>query len=385
MRVGAAVSGGAHLALILLALFSGALFSARETPAMNIAEVTLMSGAEFEAARSAAPVFDANLPPAPEAANPGEERADVKLAETDAAPTAPERAPAPPEAPARGETTPAAPDPLSQTAVADLGERLAAPAAPEAGRIVAAPPPEPDPAPVAESAVAPAPAPRPAAPRVEETAPEPPAPVPAPVEAAEPAPAPQPEPERAPEPQPEVAEATPPAEEPPVETLNDPAVPAPKLSPPPPTKPRDVAEAKRAERLARAAEQPEETGATRQAAAPSGGGTTRTVGELSFRDKESLRVGIRGFFSPPSGLANADQLAVKIRIEVSEEGRIIAGPEVLQPSGRLDAAHDALYRAGVRALRRAEAAGVFSALPRDRYGSWRLMNVTFTPREIQFL
>ncbi|MEX2519760.1 MAG: hypothetical protein WD969_10565 [Paracoccaceae bacterium] len=382
MKTGASISGGGHLALIGLAIFSGALFGAKPRPPMNIAEVTLMSGAEFEAALSAAPEFNADLPPAPEAPNPGEERADVTLAETDAAPTT-HAEPAAPDAPARGEAVKPLPDQPADASIADVGERPAGPPAPEASTLVAATEPSPEIAPAAATASAPAPAPRPAPPKVEDVSPEPP-----PVVTAEPTPEPAPTPAAEPEPAPEpevAAVEPPPVEEVVPEKLNDATVPAPKLSPPPPTKPREVAEAKKAERLARASQTPETTGATKQAEAPSGGGSTRTVGELSFRDRDALRVGIRGYFSPPTGLPDADSLAVKIRIEVNEAGKITAGPELLQPSGRLDAAHDALYRAGVRALKRAEAAGVFAKLPRDRYDLWRNMNVTFTPREIQFL
>lgn len=382
MRTGAGISGGGHVALIGLAIFSGALFGAKPQPPVNIAEVTLMSGAEFEAALSAAPEFSLDQPPAPEAPNPGEERADVTLAETDAAPTT-QAAPAAPDAPARGEAVQPVPDQPVDASIADVGERPAGPAAPEAETLVASSESSPEIAPAATTATAPAPAPRPAPPKIEDTTPEPP-PVAAVEPQPEPAPTPEPEPVAEPEPAPVVAEAEP-VEEVEPEKLNDTTVPAPKLSPPPPTKPRELAEAKKAERLARPSQTPETTGATKQAEAPSGGGTTQTVGELSFRDRDALRVGIRGYFSPPTGLQNADSLAVKIRIEVSEAGKITAGPELLEPSGRLDAAHDALYRAGVRALKKAEAAGVFAKLPRDRYDRWRNMNVTFTPREIQFL
>ncbi|MEO0359773.1 MAG: hypothetical protein AAF322_01615 [Pseudomonadota bacterium] len=159
-------------------------------------------------------------------------------------------------------------------------------------------------------------------------------------------------------------------------------------APPPRKKPVELAEAAKAQRLAREAsepDEPEEAGATQQAEAPRSAGTTQTVGRLSFRDKDSLRVGIRGFFNPPRGAENEDLLAVKLRIELDPTGRIVAGPTVLEPGGRLDASHAALMRAGVRALKKSEAAGVFGKLPADKHARWRVMNVIFTPREITFL
>ncbi len=48
MKAGAGISGGAHVALIALAVFSGELFAREDTTPLNFAEVELMSGAEFE-------------------------------------------------------------------------------------------------------------------------------------------------------------------------------------------------------------------------------------------------------------------------------------------------------------------------------------------------
>ena len=145
-----------------------------------------------------------------------------------------------------------------------------------------------------------------------------------------------------------------------------------------------MAEAAEARRKERERQRPAETGATQQAESNTSSGTTRTAGKLSFRDKESLRVGIRGFFNPPRGLQNEDQIAVKVRIELSQDGRITAGPTRRAPS-RPDAAHRAVEMAGIRALKKAEAAGVFRRLPKDKYARWRVIDVTFTPREIVFL
>ena len=63
---------------------------------------------------------------------------------------------------------------------------------------------------------------------------------------------------------------------------------------------------------------------------------------------------------------------------------LTAGPTRRAPS-RPDAAHRAVEMAGIRALKKAEAAGVFRRLPKDKYARWRVIDVTFTPREIVFL
>ncbi len=381
MKAGAGISGGAHVVMIGLLIFAGELFSESQAEPVNIAEVTLMSGTEFEAATSAAPQYNADLPASPQTPVEAEEQADVKVAEQDAAPTT-NADPSRPDAAEQGEAVKTPAEQVPDASIADVGAQPAAPLAPEDNIIVAANEPSPEVAPIAEVPTTPAaaPQPRPVAPVVDAVAPEPePAPTPEPeVAEVEPAPTPEPTPEQKPEPEPE-----PESEE--IVKLNDPDIPAPKLAPPPPTKPKDVAVAKEAERLAREKKQPEETGAVKQAEAPASTGTSQSVGQLSFRDQDALRVGIKGYFSPPTGLPNEDQLAVKLTISVSPDGKITSGPDVISPGGRLDAAHAALMRAGVRALKKSEAAGVFSKLPRDKYERWKTMNVTFTPREIRFL
>jgi len=64
---------------------------------------------------------------------------------------------------------------------------------------------------------------------------------------------------------------------------------------------------------------------------------------------------------------------------------LIGDPELIEPTGRLDPQHAALRRAALIALKRADDAGVFRALPADSYDRWRVIRVTFTPEEILFL
>ena len=461
MKAGASVSGGLHAALIGFAIFAGDFVDPGEARPIAIAEVTLMSGTEFEAALSAAPRIDPNLPPSPAAPNEAEERADLEIAATDAAPTRPET-PDDPNTPEQGDLVDAPAEAPDSNDVADIGPAPASPLAPTAERTVAqadrpndltpvidrlsTPAPSarvasaPDvvndapaeapapalrdvatprpqtsdeapaaPAVASAAAVSPAPAaPSPfaqpdsaAAPVIEETA-EPAPPAPQVKDAATPQPAAvQPAPEApapdAPEAPTEIAAAAPPApipdravapeiveaeEEP--ETLNDPTIPAPKLSPPPTTRRPEAAEAAKAARLAREPAKPAETGATRQAETSQGGGTSRVAGRVSFRDREALRVGIKNEFNPPRGGANEENLAVVIRIELTDAGKIVGKPKLIKPKSP-NGAERALMRAGVRALVRSAAKGVFARLPKDKYASWRVIRVTFTPKEIQFL
>ena len=412
MKAGAGISGTAHVALIAFAIFGGELFAREDPTPLSFAEVELMSGAEFEAAQSTSPEFNADLPSAPKLLESAEDVADVKQAELDTPSTL--DAPAAPDAPETGEAVQPLEEPPTQVEIADVGDQPAAPLAPDGDIIIAANETSPDIAPIADTPLVstPAPSSRPLAPEIDTSAPES-EPEPEVVEVAprEPALAPEeevtppkPEPEQqvataptvrtpvaptmpqidtsspAPEPEP----VKPPAEEE-VASANDPDLPAPKVAPPPPRKPSNIAAAKRAERLTREAAKKPETGATKTAEAPKSTGTSKTVGKVSFRDREALRVGIKSYFSPPQGLQNADGLAVTIRVQLSEAGKIVGKPEVRRPKGRLNAQQNALKSAGMRALVKSAARGVFSKLPKDKYARWRLIDVTFTPKEIRFL
>lgn len=412
MKAGAGISGTAHVALIAIAIFGGELFAREDAIPLRFAEVELMSGAEFEAAQSSSPEFNADLPSSPQLLEAAEDVADVKQSELNTPSTL--DAPDSPDAPETGEAVQPLEEPPAQVEIADVGNQPAAPLAPDGDIIIASNETSPDIAPIADTPLtsSPAPSSRPRAPEVDTSAPEsepepevvdvaPPEPAPAPEAEVTP---PKPEPEQvvaaapavttpktptspqidtsSPEPEPEPVE--PPAEEE-VVTDNVPEVPAPKVTPPPPRKPSNVAEAKKAERLAREAAKKPESGATKTAEAPRSTGTSKTAGKVSFRDREALRVGIKSYFSPPQGLRNADDLAVTIRVELSEAGKIIGKPVVRRPSGRLDAQHNALMRAGTRALVKSAASGVFARLPKDKFASWRLIDVTFTPKELRIL
>lgn len=409
MKTGASISGGAHVVLIVLAVFAGDWFTEGQAKPVPIAEVELMTGAEFEAAQSVAPEFNPDLPSAPKAPEPGETRADVTVSDENASPARANIADEP-DTPQQGDDVkPLEPTATPDVSVAEIGAQPSAPPAPEGDLLVAAPPIADGSARVAAVAPAPAPAPRPARPSNDATAPdtapaappEPdiaPAPVPSeapdivepvePPEPPEPAPAPEvarvePAPEVEPDPV-EPPDVTPePTPEPEITKLNDPDETAPALAPAPPRKPKDVADAKKALRLAREAEAAK-TGATEQAEASQGGGTSRSVGDLSFRDKDALRLGIKGSFNPPQGAANASQLAVVIRIQLGANGKIIGKPELRRPRSP-SGAERALARAGILALLKSDAKGVFKRLPKEKHAKWRVIDVTFTPKEIQFL
>jgi len=77
-------------------------------------------------------------------------------------------------------------------------------------------------------------------------------------------------------------------------------------------------------------------------------------------------------------------LQVTIRIRLGRNAKIIGQPEQLKASGGDEATRQVLFRAGRRALLKAQSAGEFKKLPPDKYDGWKLIHVTFTPEEIGF-
>jgi hypothetical protein len=98
-----------------------------------------------------------------------------------------------------------------------------------------------------------------------------------------------------------------------------------------------------------------------------------------------VRDGIRRNFSPIEGALDAASLRVKFELTMSEDGRIVGQPRIVEPAGALDPQHNALRVRGLLALRKADEQGVFARLPRESYDRWSTILVTFTPEEILIL
>ncbi|MGB0508067.1 MAG: hypothetical protein ACPGGK_17920, partial [Pikeienuella sp.] len=139
MKLGAASSGIAHFVFITALIVGGELFNddADSIP-LEISEVDLMTGTEFEAALSASPEFNPDQPSALAAPDETGERADVKVAEEDAAPSRTHVA-AEPDAPQQGEDVQPLVDEPVRAAIAEVGEQMAAPPAPEDDILIVAP------------------------------------------------------------------------------------------------------------------------------------------------------------------------------------------------------------------------------------------------------
>ena len=122
----------------------------------------------------------------------------------------------------------------------------------------------------------------------------------------------------------------------------------------------------------------------RNAAAGNALNTTASLGlasatsaRLSQSELDALRARLAQLWNPPVGAKNPDELVVRIRIQLSPDGRIAAPPQVLT-SG-----HSILFmtarESAVRALFRGQP---FDMLLPEHYSQWKDIEITFDPRDM---
>jgi hypothetical protein len=76
---------------------------------------------------------------------------------------------------------------------------------------------------------------------------------------------------------------------------------------------------------------------------------------------------------PPS-IAASDRLKIKLRVPMTPEGRLASDPVLIEASA--SAKGPALMQAAIAAL---ESCQPYAMLPVDRYGEWKVLDLTFTP------
>ena len=390
MRTGAVISGGLHAGALALLIFGANLFPKREPSQLILAEVEMITGAEFDAALSSAPAVPDEAPsemPTPtqdEAAEVASETPDEAVSDRDAQ-LLTSRAEVPEGAAERPQIIP----PPRVRVVPS-----------EAPRMTIADIPIPDSMPIPQAEV---PESRPSTEPVsalasQSTTIKSPTPV-APREV-------EPDPEQVAEVVPEKQETQPDG----AEQAAQPDAPidkAPREARLPVARPAELARAAQATGAVEtaAAETPEreepqkpepETAPAPKAEtpdkstppkaaepAPPSQSAARFANIITRGEKEALSLGIKKYFTYNGNRADRT-LRVTVSIALDASGRIVEGPELIDASGGDEGTRKALFDAGRRALKRAEIQGEFAKLPADKYEAWELIHVTFTPEEIGF-
>lgn len=369
MHVGHVISGAGHIGLIGWILFGGAFAPSPEP--FEVTEVAMISGAEFDAlmrgqeppetatqvALPTPPETDEAPAPAPARPEPRPTPPAPDVTEApppDPAPSQPEPAPAEP-ADVQDEVTEIAPPPQEQAVLApDLSDR---PVPREAPRVapepVAPPPPDARVDDVVREEAVPQDSPDTPSPEQEATAPEE-ATTEIVTEAEE---KPSAAPLRSVRPQ---ARPNRPAPQPQTQTA---AAPAP-----------DRAETSSAveNALAEALGNAQATGTS---TAPSG--PPMTSGE-----RDALRVGVQRCWNVGSLSSDALQTTVVVGVEMNEDATPITGSiRLISHSGGSEASARQAFETARRAIIRCGASGY--DLPRDKFGQWREIEMTFDPSNMR--
>lgn len=78
----------------------------------------------------------------------------------------------------------------------------------------------------------------------------------------------------------------------------------------------------------------------------------------------------------PASLAGNDDVKVKLRILMSPDGRLAADPILIEASASMKG--PLLMQGAIRAL---QACQPYAMLPADRYGEWKVLDLSFTPKD----
>ncbi len=356
MDRGTKISAIGHGALILWVMLGDMLWPFDTLNQPEVANVSLMSEAEFAALQASAPKTDSaqNEPP-PEPAAP--KPAEPEPAEPEPAQEVPDVAPQPEEVP-----PPTAP-------LADVAQPIPvapsdiAPAPRPMDRVAATPVNEsPDTPDVADEAT----------PEVAQEAP-PDAQV---IDTQQPAAAPQ---EAAPV---VVTEADPAPEDAPQLAPTASARPKPRPAAPPKVDAdAEAIAAALAEATADAAEQPSpqpSAEASAEASEPTSGGADLPEGPpMSGGEIEGLRIAINRCWVTSTLSTEAMNTTVTLRVEMSEAGKPTS-IEMTDFSGGSRAAADRAFEAGRRAVIRCAGTAGYD-LPAEKYGQWNVLNLIFDP------
>jgi hypothetical protein len=78
----------------------------------------------------------------------------------------------------------------------------------------------------------------------------------------------------------------------------------------------------------------------------------------------------------PASLATSDDVKVKLRVLMTPDGRLAADPILIEASASMKG--PLLMQGAIRAL---QACQPYAMLPADRYGEWRVLDLSFTPQD----
>jgi hypothetical protein len=97
---------------------------------------------------------------------------------------------------------------------------------------------------------------------------------------------------------------------------------------------------------------------------------------LSSSLVEPLRRHLKTCSKLPAALSPSDSVAVKLRVQMTPDGRLATEPALIEGTASVKGVE--LMRSAVAAL---SACQPYAELPKERYGEWKVLDLSFTPRD----
>ncbi|WP_324413115.1 hypothetical protein [Bradyrhizobium sp.] len=105
-------------------------------------------------------------------------------------------------------------------------------------------------------------------------------------------------------------------------------------------------------------------------------GPATEAADISSSVVAEFRRHLRTCSKLPASLASSDDVRVKLRILMTPDGRLAAEPILIEASASMKG--PLLMEGAIRAL---QACQPYAMLPADRYGEWKVIDLSFTPQD----
>jgi outer membrane biosynthesis protein TonB len=102
-----------------------------------------------------------------------------------------------------------------------------------------------------------------------------------------------------------------------------------------------------------------------------------TIASLSGDEKSALKAHLRKCWQLPSGMSAAQSTRVVLRIFLRPDGGLVGEPMLIEASASRDGPR--LMQAAIRTLKECQP---YAFLPADKYREWKVLDLSFSPREM---
>jgi len=106
------------------------------------------------------------------------------------------------------------------------------------------------------------------------------------------------------------------------------------------------------------------------------GDTDPAADKLGSTLIEALRRHLKSCSKLPAALSPSDNVAVKLRVQLKPNGRLAAEPALIEGTASMKGVQ--LMQGAIAAL---SACQPYAMLPADRYGEWKVLDLSFTPHD----